>query len=574
MRIKANLYKAVALLLAVLVLQACGGGGSETLAPADNRISLISGTTDNKAAVCKSSTVTRQVIPFVPVAAPAGSIVISGTATFDSVTNNTINGGLIYTAISTKPMRGVTVRAIVGTNVYSTATTSDTGAYSLAVPPNSNVSVQVLAQLLKTTGTATWDVTVKDNTDGSATWAVESAAFASGTVDSVRNINAPLGWNGTNAYIEAQRSSGPFAILDTIYTSMQLVTSVQPAIDFPQLNVYWSPKNNPSRGSVTVGDIGSSYFTQATSSNGVVMSRSIFILGKENVDTDEFDSGVVAHEYGHYLQSAFSRNHSLGGPHSNGDKLDMTLSYGEGWGYAFASMARNNPQNPDSSGLAQGAGFIIPTGSPPASNKGWFSEASVQYIIYNLSTSQGFSPIWAAFNGPMCDRQDALNTIFSFAAAIRSAGNSVVSTTLNSLLTSQSIFAGAGADQWGNGETNNGGNANNLPVHKVLSSAAQPVCFNKDPNGTENKLGSNRYFRFTVPVTGVKTITVVSNLADGHDIDFTVYQNGALIGRAESESTTSEGASGTIAAGELLVRVTDFNIKNASTTSCATIRIN
>jgi hypothetical protein len=111
-------------------------------------------------------------------------------------------------------------------------------------------------------------------------------------------------------------------------------------------------------------------------------------------------------------------------------------------------------------------------------------------------------------------------------------------------------------------------------VHKVLNSTAQPVCFNKDPNGTENKLGSNRYFRFTVPVKGVVTITAASDPADGHDIDFDVYQNGALIARSDFVSRTSEVASGTVAAGELLVRVTDYNINTASTTSCATIRIN
>ncbi len=573
MRIKADLYKAVALILAVLALQACGGGGGEA-APANKVTPILMGSADKAAPVCRTSPVTRQIIPFVPAAAPAGSILLSGVATFESVTNNTTNGALNYAAVATKPMRGVTVRALVGTSVYSATTTSETGAYSLPVPPNSNVSIQVLAQMLKTTGSATWDVTVKDNTDGDAIWAIASAALPSGTADSVRNINASLGWNtASNTYSAATRLSGPFAILDTIYTGMQLVTSVQPAIDFPKLNVFWSPANNPAKGNLALGDIGGTFFRQSTVSAGNV-NRAIYILGKANVDTDEFDSGVVVHEYGHYLQSAFSRNHSTGGPHSSGNKLDMTLSYGEGWGYAFASMARNNPQNPDSAGPAQALGFIIPTGITPITNKGWFSEASVQYIIYNLSTSQGFAPIWAAFNGPMCDGQDALNTIFSFAAALRSAGNTAVSSAFNSLLTSQSIFAGAGADQWGTGETNDGGDPNNLPVHKVLSSAAQPVCFNKDPNGTENKLGSNRYFRFTVPVTGVVTITAASDPADGHDISFGVYQNGALIARSDNVSTTSEVASGTVAKGELLVRVTDYNLKTASTTSCATIRIN
>jgi hypothetical protein len=535
MRIKANLCKAIALSLMVLVLQACGGGGGET---------------------------------------SAATVAISGVATYESVTNSNSTAALGYSNIVTKPMRSVIVSAVVDETEVAKTVTSNTGAYTLNVPQNASVSIQAYAKMLNTTGAAKWNLGVYDNTDGGALWGIGSTAASSGTANSTRNLNAPLGWNGSSAYIQAQRLSGPFAILDTIYTGMQLVTSAQPTIDFPQLNVYWSPKNNPASGSPTLGEIGGTFFRQTTSSAGAVTSRAIFILGKENVDTDEFDSGVVAHEYGHYLQSAFSRNHSTGGSHSNGDKLDMTLSYGEGWGYAFASAARNNPVNPDSSGISQGTGFVIPTGTAPTANKGWYSEASVQYAIYNIFTTQGFTPIWAAFSGPMRSGQDALNTIFSFAAAVRSAGNTAVNTALNSVLTSQSIFAGAGADQWGTGETNDGGNTNNLPVHQTLSTTAQPVCFNRDPNGTDNKLGVYRYFRFTVPVTGTKTITVASNAADGHDIDFVVYQNGAVIGRAASVSTTSEVASSTIAAGEILVRATDFNINTASTTSCATIRIN
>jgi hypothetical protein len=552
MHMKANLYKAIVLSFVALALQACGGGGGESLSASNfatpNTTSVASTTPDD----------------------PGNKV------TYESVTNNNFTAALGYKNIVAKPMRKVIVSAVVGDAEVARTVTSDTGAYTLNVPKNASVSIQAFAKMRAITGAAKWNVAVYDNTDDGALWSIRSSAASSGTANSTRNVKASLGWNGSNAYIEAERLSAPFAILDTIYTSMQLVISVQPEIDFPKLKVYWSPKNNPSDGDVTIGDIGSSYFDQITNGKGVVKSREIFILGKENVDTDEFDSGVVAHEYGHYLQSAFSRSHSTGGPHSLGDKLDMTLSYGEGWGYAFASAARNSPVNPDSSGLAQSTGFIIPTGTAPTTNKGWFSESSVQYVIYNLFTTQGFAPIWAAFSGPMRRGQDALNTIFSFAAAVRSAGDAKVSTALNSLLTSQNIFAGRFADQWGSGETNDGGRANNLPVHKTLSTTAQPVCFNRAPDGTDNKLGGNRYFRFTVPAAGVKTITAAFNAADGHDIDFEVYQNGTLIDRATSESTTSEVISSNVAAGEIVVRVFDYNINTASTSAadCATIRIN
>jgi hypothetical protein len=48
-------------------------------------------------------------------------------------------------------------------------------------------------------------------------------------------------------------------------------------------------------------------------------------------DTDEFDDPVLMHEFGHFLQSKFSKNDSPGGPH-NGSPTDPLLAFGEGYG--------------------------------------------------------------------------------------------------------------------------------------------------------------------------------------------------------------------------------------------------
>jgi hypothetical protein len=56
----------------------------------------------------------------------------------------------------------------------------------------------------------------------------------------------------------------------------------------------------------------------------------MFLLGKEDVDTDEFDTHVVVHEWGHYFESAVSRSDSPGGNHALGDLLDARLAFGEG----------------------------------------------------------------------------------------------------------------------------------------------------------------------------------------------------------------------------------------------------
>jgi hypothetical protein len=50
--------------------------------------------------------------------------------------------------------------------------------------------------------------------------------------------------------------------------------------------------------------IGSTFFINRST------GKEIYVLGAENVDTDEFDDSVIAHEWGHYYQSSFSRDDS------------------------------------------------------------------------------------------------------------------------------------------------------------------------------------------------------------------------------------------------------------------------
>jgi hypothetical protein len=64
----------------------------------------------------------------------------------------------------------------------------------------------------------------------------------------------------------------------------------------------------------------------------------IYVLGKALVDTDEFDSHVIVHEWGHYFDANLARSDSPGGRHGPGDVLDPRIAFGEAWGNAVASM--------------------------------------------------------------------------------------------------------------------------------------------------------------------------------------------------------------------------------------------
>jgi hypothetical protein len=573
MRMAFRLSGAAAVLVVASLLQGCGGGGGASIGgPAGSGGSIDTG--------CFANSEAPAATPVSNLLVGTGSVVVSGTAQFASVPSNNVTGALNYAAIVNKPVRGATLEAESAGVVLARTTTNDQGAYSLKVPANTIFNLRLRPELVNASSTATWNVVVRDNTvaDKPQLSVVTNPTSSAGVTSMQLPIVAGSGWNGSS-YDPGKRAAAPFAILDTIYTGMKLVTSVQPSTKFPALTVYWSPKNLPADGDPTLGEIQSSHFSiSGTCANP---QRDIFVLGKEDVDTDEYDSSVVAHEYGHYLQSAFSTDHSLGGQHGTNEKVDMTLAFSEGWGNAFSSMARNDPIYADSSGAGQTftTSFTINMANPPGVNaisRGWYGEASVGTSLYAFFVSQGFAPTWNALTGPMKTSQDALATIFSFADAVRSVGNSA----LNGILTAQNIYTGPAANQWGQGETNNGGDASNLPIYRPLTLGAETqVCFitsNLRSYGVQipvNKLGTWRYFRISLPAAGTRTITS-SFPTGGHDIDFQVFQKGALRGEAGSAAPTSEVGSLNLAAGETVIRVMDFNVASvAANAPCATIRI-
>lgn len=565
----ASALKLGCVLGALLLLQACGGGGGGSTAPA--QIASID------TGCLASSTVAVALTPTEVPPVLVGGVLVTGTAQYVSVPSQVQTGALNYAASVNKPVRGAIVQARSASGVLLASTVSDSlGAYAFRVPANTFFTLMLRAELINTTGAAQWSVSVRDNTRQGALWALQDSLASSGSGPSVqRSLLAGSGWGGSS--YTAPRAAAPFAVLNTIYQGLQFVIAAKASTSFPLLNVYWSPDNRPVNfGDPALGEIPTSYFE--ASGDCAKPDRAIYVLGKEGIDTDEYDTSVVAHEFGHYLQSAFSTSHTLGGGHGSFQKLDMSLAFAEGWGNAWSSMVRNDPIYADSSDAGQAGGFVINMASAPTdASRGWYREDSVQTGLYALFVNHGFTPIWTALTNPMKASQDALATVFSFAEAVRSAGNTAVNNTLNNLLSAQNIFVGSTANQWGQGETNHGGDAANLPVYSTLTLGVQATsCFSRvnASDSSVNKLGMARYFRVVLPSAGQRTVQSSFPLG-GHDIDLEVYQKGVLRGVAQTDSLSAESGSMFLAAGEAVVRVVDFNVASASSdpSTCATLRI-
>ncbi len=513
--------------LASLMVGACGGGGGgDSAAPAG-------GTTT----------------PAAP--APAAAMVsLRGVATYDYVPN--VTGELAYASTAQRPIRGASVDIVDGAGaVVASARTDANGAYGAQVPAGTSLSVRVKAQMVETAGSARWDVSVRDNTQGNALYTLETPAFQIGTDAVVRNVTAPSGWTGSS--YGASRAAAPFAILDTIYTTQAKVLSVAPSTVFPPLRVYWSVNNRAANGDIAQGEIGSTAFV--TNASG----SAIYLVGRENVDTEEYDAPVIAHEWGHYYQTSFSRDDSPGGPHAAANLLDRRLAFSEGWGNAWSGIALDRADYTDSFGPGQKQGARVVLGTPPTSNPGWFREDSIQSILWNLNHQVGFKPIHDAFTGSL-RRGAAVTSIHSFAAALGST-SPTSAPVLAGLLGGQGISAST-SDPFGTGEANNGGVASALPLYLGATVGVNTqVCVNYQA-GTLNRLGNYAYLRFTAPTTRSYVIGV--NGGAGTDPDLAVWGTGVGLVSTARAAGVADSVTATLPAGDVVVALHDYNNSTAS----------
>jgi hypothetical protein len=501
-----------------------------------------------------------------PPPSSSGPYTISGKAVFESVPTKTDGTGLNYAASVDKPIRSATVQLLDASNaVLATTATDDSGNYSVSLATSQAVKVRVRAEF-KRTGSASGDrdFTVLDNTSGDAIYALDSVPFTP-TASVTQNLRAASGWNGTT-YATA-RAAGPFSLLDVVYDAQAKIATVAPTVTLPPLKVFWSINNRPvGPFDAATGAITTSFFS--TSSSG----RALYVLGAADTDTDEYDTHVIAHEFGHYLQSALSRDDSVGGSHGSGDKLDLRVAFSEGWGNAWSGIALGSPVYTDTRNTGQARSFSFDVSvAALGADRGWYSETAAQYLIWTTNQATGFGPVYTALT--TFPTSPAFSSLYSFAAAVKvaSPANAAAITTL---WASQNIVA---SDAFGTGETNNGGNAANLPVYKTLVGTTGNYCphAEADPRHDGNKLGEFIYVRFTAG--GTRTLVATKTSPAGAattDPDFTVLKNDGTTVTADSGVDDMETLAGVVLpTGTHSLALSDYKLATPNT-SCFDFKVN
>jgi len=520
---------------------------------------------------------TRSVIASLPTPSPA--VTVSGKVTYDRVPFNSTPGeGLDYGRISATPARGIVVEILNSSNgAFLAATTTDTqGNYSFAVPQNTSVFVRARAQLLAVDasgGQATWNVRVLDNTNSDALYVMDGSTFSTGTSNVARPaMNADSGWPGFGGTRYAgPRVAGPFAIADTIYKAVRFVVDQggDASIALPDLNVYWSPSNRSSTEfNPATGNIQTTQFRSGATGG-------MYVLGNDGVDTDEYDEHVLTHEFQHFLQDATSRDDTLGGSHSFGEKLDMRVAFSEGYADAFSGMPLgNDPLYRDSSGAGQADDAFFNLESTSVAPKGWFNESTIAALAWDMfdtvndandNVAIAYSSIATVFRTTLRTGQP-LTSIFPLVVALKAA-NPGSATAINTLVSNDGGMVAASMDPFGSTETNDANNADALPLYSsvVLNGSAVRVCGNR-AEGIYNNVGNRRFLKFTLNSTVNATIRAVytTNGSDtggtpvAPDPDLVLYKGG-WVATSESGTTNEENMVRTLDAGDYVIEVYEYS---------------
>jgi hypothetical protein len=489
------------------------------------------------------------------------------------------NFGLNYAGGTLQPARGVLVLAVTpGTqavsatdpDVLGSATTATDGTFGLDLAANTSYSLVAVARMLRDDSQPLprWDVSVVDaEVDTSLPYTFTDGATRNSSTATTINYDIPSG-HGLTGAVTGTRASAPFAILDTIYQGMQLVLGAAPATDFNALLVDWAPSNP-----------GGETFFDPNLPQTIVLSADV------TEDTDEFDQHVIAHEFGHYVEHNFSRADNIGGGHGLGDKLDIRIAFGEGFGYAFGAIVLNDPVSHDTfvnNSVQVSSTFNVESnpattgpGSPAGNYGCWCSESSVWSILWDLYDSpadgtdtlvMGFAPLWSVLINQQRNTP-AFTSIFSFISALKTA-RPADAAAIDTLLAAQNI--GSVADAFGTGEMNFPNTAPNnvpanaaLPVYTPVTVGGAPVVLRTvDDAGRYNTLGNHRFLRFSLasarPTLNISVTS--SNPAVDADPDFVLYGNGAPLDFLEGQDGPPQpegGVFNNVPAGTYIIDVYD-----------------
>ena len=513
--------------------------------------------------------------------------------------------GLDYRHRAVLPARGVVVEAVDASQGYcseevvTTGLTNGNGDYGLLVPVNQAVCINVRAQLYRDNnhrdsnqGGAAWDIQVANNTIGNTPYYLQDETVATPNDLAVRNVLALSGaLVGSSDYTEP-RSAAPFAILDTLCEVTDAIVATDSEVVLPPLFIRWSANNVAVTGNVEEGDIGnaSSRQLRLIDLNNEVLAtvNEMFLLGDEDNNTDEYDQHVIAHEYAHYISNNLSRSDAIGGQHSLSDRLDMRVAFEEGWGDALAAITLSDVDEAiipnaaiyqDSLGPDQASVFRFAIDRNFRPVAGWYSEASVFSIIYNLSNelTGGLASLMNVLRAEDYLASDALTSIYPFIYHLKQQ-HPDKAIVIDEILYEQDIDAvidSYGSDEDLSDNDINGDQDIDAIYHPVLLSHRQQVCSNSQ-YGFANKLSVHQFMLFDAGDTMQNYQFTFIPESNGQ-VEVVFYQQGEVLDKLTASSAGDRAAIVLPLTGRIVIALTDAGNNSvdsiSNTQQCFSVRV-
>ncbi|MCK4441015.1 MAG: hypothetical protein KAU90_03355, partial [Sulfurovaceae bacterium] len=280
---------------------------------------------------------------------------------------------------------------------------------------------------------------------------------------------------------------------------------------------------------------------------------------------------------GHYFEDQFSRADNIGGSHSPGEVLDIRVAFGEGWGNAWSGIATDNPIYFDTSGYQQSSGWYMDLENGAQENPGWYSEGSVQRILYDLydktneahdKTSLGFKPMYKVLVGKERNTP-AFTSIFSFIDALKRE-NSSQKRNIDKTVAYEKI--GKISDAYGSNRTNSANSQVATPVYKNLIVGNSVNACTQNNYGVYNKLGNRDFIKVKIDRDGTYKFSANSDNYSA-DPDIVLYQTSyphKTIAISSYEGQPSDTLIVSLKKGNYLLDVYDASFNN----SCSTVSLN
>ncbi|MBI5498159.1 MAG: hypothetical protein HY904_24365 [Deltaproteobacteria bacterium] len=266
-------------------------------------------------------------------------------------------------SVQQHPVRQAIVRVLRSSDnqILSSGYTGTDGRFDLLFEETGEVYVAVFAAADNDQfAVAVRDCPLDDCGGAGNVYAIRSAGFTPSADTDVGGL-----------LVGEANGAGAFNVFDVFVTGQAYATQNYGQRP-PALTAQWSRGSN----------------TRCNTSCFSGRSNTIYVLSTSE-DTDEYDDPVLLHEFGHYMESAFSHSDSPGGAH-DGSPTDPRLAWGEGYGTWVGCSIAGSPLYVDSRPGGASVTDVSDTGIHASGGGGMLqlmSEYTVSEALWHLSVS-------------------------------------------------------------------------------------------------------------------------------------------------------------------------------------------